>query len=392
VPGRRARLARARRDAGLTQESLAHRLGVDRSTIGRWESGETDPLPWARQKLATILGVTAPQLDDLFDHPPADSSPNDAELEALELVRRVAASDVGETTLVQIELAVDDLASSYATSQPAALLARTRQHLCYVAQLLDGRKTLREHRRILVVGGWLSLLAATLHIDLQQPAPATARLRAADSLARECGHAEIRAWCLETEAWRVLTAGDYAYAATLAQGAQAIAPAASSAMIQATAQEGRAWARIGDARATTQVVSRVNRMASPLATPDRPEHHYHYDPAKATSYTATTLSWSGDPAAVDYAREVIANLSTDDQHGGRPRRLAVARLDLALALLKIDQADEAVASAVEGITSGRVVPSNHWRALEVVRAVEGARISTAPILREAYRELERDSG
>jgi hypothetical protein len=161
----------------------------------------------------------------------------------------------------------------------------------------------------------------------------------------------------------------------------------SSALIQATAQEGRAWARLGDTRATTQAVSRVNRMASPLATPDRPEHHYRYDPAKATSYTATTLSWAGDPGAVDYAREVIDRLSPGDSHGGRPRRLATARLDLALALIRRGDVKEATQSALAAVLSGRVVPSNWWRVGEVVRAAEALGTRTALHLCEAYKDL-----
>ena len=390
MPGRRARLVRARKAAALTQEDLAHLVGVDRSTIGRWESGETEPQPWHRRKLAKQLGVTSEQLDEMLVGSPPEP-PDDAETEALELVRRASASDVGETTLTRLEQLVDDLASSYATTQPAALLTRTRQHLRYVGQLLDGRKTLREHRRLLAAGGWLSLLAATLHVDIEQQAAAVARLRTADSLARESGHDEIRAWTLETEAWRVLTLGEYAQAASLAQGAQQLAPAGSSALIQATAQEGRAWARLGDTRATTQAVSRVNRMASPLATPDRPEHHYRYDPAKATSYTATTLSWAGDPAAVDYAREVINRLSPGDPHGGRPRRLATARLDLALALIRRGDVEEATQSALTAVLSGRVVPSNWWRVREVVRAAEALGTRNALPLSEAYEDL-RTSG
>lgn len=381
----------ARRVAGLTQEDLAHRVGVDRSTVGRWESGETVPQPWARRKLAALLDITAARLDGLLERDVAtEPAPRaDDEIEALELARRASASDVGEATLTQLELAVDDLATDYATWDPAALLDHTRQHLRYVGQLLDARKTLGEHRRLLVVGAWMSLLGATLHVDLLQQRPAVAWLRTAESLAREGGHEEIRAWCLETEAWRVLTLGDYPRAAQLALGAQQLAPYDSSALIQATAQEGRAWARLGDVHNTQRVVDRVNRMVSPLVRPDRPEHHYRYDPAKATSYTATTLSWVGDPAAVDFAREVIATLSADEVHGGRPRRLAVARLDLALALIGQGQVDEAVRSALDAVESGRVAPSNRWRALEVVRAVESAGTRIAAPLREAYRELVR---
>lgn len=388
VAGKRAQLVRARKAAGLTQEDLAYGVGVERSTVGRWESGETEPQPWHRRKAAKLLGVTLEEFDELLAVGSPSEPALDAETEALELARRASASDVGELPLAQLEQIVDDLASSYATTQPAVLLTRTRQHLRYVGQLLDGRKTLREHRRLLAAGGWLSLLAATLHVDLDQQAAATARLRTTDSLARESGHDEIRAWSLETAAWRALTLGEYAEAAALAHGAQQLAPAGSSARIQATAQEGRAWARLGDSRATREAVGRVNRMASPLPAPDRPEHHYRYDPAKATSYTATTLSWVGDPAAVDYAREVIARLAPGDPHGGRPRRLATARLDLALALIRRGEVEEATESALTAVLSGRVVPSNWWRAGEIVRAAEARGTRAAHPLREAYEDLK----
>ena len=78
MPGRRARLARARKAAGLTQEDLAHRVGVDRSTVGRWEAGETDPQPWVRRKLAKHLGVTPAHLDGLLREEPAAQAEDDA--------------------------------------------------------------------------------------------------------------------------------------------------------------------------------------------------------------------------------------------------------------------------------------------------------------------------
>jgi hypothetical protein len=80
-------------------------------------------------------------------------------------------------------------------------------YLRYVGRLLDARMTLAEHRRLLVVGGWLSLLAATTLIDLHRDQAAAAHLRTAAQLARESEHTEIAAWCLETQAWQVLTAG-----------------------------------------------------------------------------------------------------------------------------------------------------------------------------------------
>jgi tetratricopeptide (TPR) repeat protein len=318
-----------------------------------------------------------------------DHGSADQELESLELARRVAATDVGEETLVRLEQALDDLATRYPVTPPNELLHAVRRHLSYVAHLVDARKTLSEHRRLLVAGGWLSLLAATLDIDLKHRRAARAHLRTAQTLALQAGHAEIHAWCFETKAWSVLTDGDYAHALALSRAAQRIAPHGSSAHVQATAQEGRAWARLGQRKETYDALGRVAKLVSPMPRPDRPEHHYRYDPGKAVAYTATTLAWVGDPAAEPYAREVIDRMRTAETAGRWPRRVASAQLDLALALLAADKLDEACAHAQNALESGRVVPSNHWRALEVVAAAEARGLTEARDLRETYEAMHR---
>jgi tetratricopeptide (TPR) repeat protein/transcriptional regulator with XRE-family HTH domain len=64
---RRERLVRRRKSLGLTQEDLAAQLRVERSTVQRWERGETAPLPWMRPRLAKALKVSADQLAKLID-------------------------------------------------------------------------------------------------------------------------------------------------------------------------------------------------------------------------------------------------------------------------------------------------------------------------------------
>jgi tetratricopeptide (TPR) repeat protein len=249
---------------------------------------------------------------------------------------------------------------------------------------MDARKTLRQQRRLLIAAGWLSLLAATTHIDLRQSAAANARLVTASQLAEHAEHPEIEAWSLETRAWDLLTNGDYRRAVDLSRHAQAAAPLGSSAHIQATAQEGRAWARMRRQAETRDALDRVTSLTAALAVPDRPEHHYRYDPDKALSYTATTLAWAGDPTAEEYAREVIQQLERPDNGVPRPRRVASARLDLALALIAAGTVDEAAAEATAAIASGRVVPSNWWRAAEVLTEVEPRNVREARELRDVY--------
>lgn len=317
---------------------------------------------------------------------------HDDESAAIELTRRVSASDVGGETLAQLESSFDDLATAYPVTPPALLLPRLRRQLAHVTRLTDARKTLAEHRRLLVVGGWLSLLSATVHIDLDQQSAAVARLRTAISLAKSAEHDEIRAWCFETEAWRVLTRGDYQRAVELSKTAQGLAPAGSSAAIQAASQEGRAWARLGQPKETYAAINRVHGLVSPLARPEHPEHHYQYDPDKSVAYTATTLAWVGDKAAEGYARELIRRVNPGGEVEKWPRRVASATLDLALALVVGDRLDEACHAAQQAMASGRIVPSNHWRVAEVVSAVEARRLRAAKDLRDAYETMRRRAG
>jgi DNA-binding XRE family transcriptional regulator len=51
---------------GFTQEGLAEALGIDRTTVVRWEAAETEPQPWMRPKLARLLRVTLDELDELL--------------------------------------------------------------------------------------------------------------------------------------------------------------------------------------------------------------------------------------------------------------------------------------------------------------------------------------
>ncbi|MGH3630038.1 MAG: helix-turn-helix domain-containing protein [Sciscionella sp.] len=59
-------LAECRHAAGYTQETFAETLGVDRTTVGRWERGMQSPQPWQRPDLATALDISLDHLDDVL--------------------------------------------------------------------------------------------------------------------------------------------------------------------------------------------------------------------------------------------------------------------------------------------------------------------------------------
>jgi transcriptional regulator with XRE-family HTH domain len=69
MAGKRHRLVSTRKAAGFSQERLAETVGVERTTVMRWERGETRPQPWARPKLARALGISDHALSELLGEP-----------------------------------------------------------------------------------------------------------------------------------------------------------------------------------------------------------------------------------------------------------------------------------------------------------------------------------
>src|SRR5437660_64900 len=72
MAARRNGLARRRAAMGFTQETLAEHLGVERSTVARWERGTMTPQPWNRPVLAKALKVSHDTLADFLSQDSAD--------------------------------------------------------------------------------------------------------------------------------------------------------------------------------------------------------------------------------------------------------------------------------------------------------------------------------
>ena len=222
-------LARLRSTRGLSLAQPARLIPCHRGYISQLERGDRHPSPEFARKLDDVLGGSGTLAALAVRSPQSNGAGDDDEFDAFELARRASASDIGVTVLVGLENAFDRLAVAYQSTAPSLLLPDVRHHLRYVGQLIDKRATLDQRRRLLVVGGWLSLLAATVEIDLRLRTAATARLATAASLAEQTGHHEIAAWCLETRAWDALTEGQFRLAVDLSRGAQQVAPRDGSA-------------------------------------------------------------------------------------------------------------------------------------------------------------------
>lgn len=51
-----------RERADITQDELSKRLGIDRSTVAKWETGKSFPRPGLLIRLTEIFGCTADEL------------------------------------------------------------------------------------------------------------------------------------------------------------------------------------------------------------------------------------------------------------------------------------------------------------------------------------------
>ncbi len=67
---KREGLVQARKAVGYTQESFAEAVGVDRSTVVRWEAGDHEPSPYLWPKIARLLSVSRDELKEFLRLPP----------------------------------------------------------------------------------------------------------------------------------------------------------------------------------------------------------------------------------------------------------------------------------------------------------------------------------
>jgi len=121
MAAKRRALADRRRAVGHTQESLAALLGIERSTVVRWEAGETEPLPWCRPRLAEALAVSLDEIHELLatlDEVPAQLS--DALL--LSLLGDASAAQLG---MLMEGFAAMDIASRREVLQELLIMSGT---------------------------------------------------------------------------------------------------------------------------------------------------------------------------------------------------------------------------------------------------------------------------
>jgi transcriptional regulator with XRE-family HTH domain len=181
---RREALARRRRMLGLSQEDLAHALRVDRKTVARWESGESQPHPWMRTDLAQCLRLTLEELDLVLVPSELPAAPGEPE-------RR--------PDLAEIAVSLDSLDRDYTTTPAVLLLAPVNTSLHDIAARRRASRAPREHRQLDALESRARVLLGQLLWDAAQRRSheaAELQFNTAEEFAKRCGDPALEARAL----------------------------------------------------------------------------------------------------------------------------------------------------------------------------------------------------
>jgi transcriptional regulator with XRE-family HTH domain len=389
MAAKRARFAQARRMAGYTQERLAEALGVDSSTVRRWESGDSVPLPHVRPKLVELLDVSSDELARLLDADAQLVAAGSATLMTVLdrtrlLVDQTLSTGVASLTRLNlIEERVAGHVTTYTSTPPVAVLRRVVPDLIEVQSLAAERQPAGVQARLSEATAVLGLLSADALMKLGEIGRArywygTARL-AADDTAKPRLQAQVRA----QEAMLPYYYGQVERTVVLARAAQALLPrTVCSAVALAAAAEGRALARLGDREGAERAIRRAQRMVDELDEPTTDEA-FRFNEKRLLLYLSGTLTYLGDTKA---AHRVQAQAL---EHYSEEPSIAIDP-----ALIRLDQAvGEASRGDAEGaceLTASTLqqLPLEHRTRIVLTRVLDVlAAIPAAQQQRRAATEL-----
>lgn len=413
MPGKRPGLVAARKAAGLSQECLAERMGVERSTVQRWEAGHSTPQPGHRPELATVLSISHDKLAELLaDQPCSDDqfrttpvlstasrsgdagadehaggddrlpfTPGDdltdrrqaltllgtstvglgaaqadldsftqSAVEAMEFTRRAEASELGPRTLEHLDSVVSDLAATTNHTPPGELFPKARWYRRQTEDLIAGRHTLREGRELYCHAGSLSIILAWLSIDLGDLAAAEAHCLDAWEHGWQAEDHEICAWAMDAKATIATYSNQPAAARDAAERGLKHAPLGSAAAVGVGVKLARAYARLGQEDQFQEVLKDTQTRFDQL------DHLgsglFSVNSGWLAFYTADSHILLDQPErAIPYAKETISFCQGLGPSEREPTREALARLDLARAHVDLGQPDDAAENIEQALSS-----------------------------------------
>ncbi|MGY1436493.1 helix-turn-helix transcriptional regulator [Streptomyces reniochalinae] len=392
--GNHVSLRDRRKAVGYSQEKLAITLGVDRTTVGRWDRGVTVPQPELRPKLAELLLVDLVTLDGLIKGPSAlpgghtglpsyDAyGPGDDDMIRREFLRAIAVA--GALAAVSAEDAgalADDTAREDAVGH-----LRMNEHLWQVYQLARSKRTVQpvvteqlaalneslamrsaRQGRLYVAAGDLFQLAGELAFDGNRHTDAAASYSLAASASKEAGAFDLWACALIRHAYVEMAGGQYREAVELLSVSEAVAKRGDSSLSTrqwVAAVQAEAHAGLGDLERCERALDEAEKVLD-LGTHAHNGGWLRFDGSRLAEERGARYVQLG---RLDKAEAALTNALSQEAlaPGHSFRRRGVVLADLAAIGAKRNDREQIVAYGTEALRLARQTSSGY-----VARRLQG---------------------
>lgn len=345
MASRRHRLAQRRKAVGLSQEELATRVGAARSTVFRWEAGDTEPEPWRRPKLAKVLRISVEQLDQLLATREPDTRPAPFDGRLSYVLEHPGSVDL--VAVAHLRDLVQQLDGRYDTAPSTSLLAEAGQCVGQVAFLRANASTGRVRRELYAVEAEAATLMGQLIWDASQRRDhGTARtyFDQAINAAHQLGDRAAEGLALLRTSFLALYGQDDPRAGLdLARQTAETTENSSHVLVGlATLHAAEAYAMTGQRSACEQALSRADSHFDRFSASDPAIDLF--SPTQPGRLAGSCYLFLDEPKR---AQPILEN--TAKALGGRSKSQAIVLGNLALACIRQGKLDEATAALHKAI-------------------------------------------
>lgn len=395
-------LAERRRALGFSQEELAHAVGVDRRTVGRWEHGPVQIQPSLRRKLAGVLQISLGELDTLVTQPtacplePAAPPPRGPDLRGSidEMIRREFLRAMTVTgTLAALPIDEAEALTEGAHPGAPAVLRRMNAHLWQVYRLAPSKAgvhpLVREQlaavtralhdtpgdvQELCSAAGDLFQLAGELAFDGGHCTDAASSYAVAASAAKEAGAFDLWACALVRHAYVDLAAQQYAEAADTLTAAARVARRGDSSLSTrhwVASVQAEAYAGLGDLPSCERALDRAAEVERLGADPHN-GGWLRFDGSRLAEERGSRYVQLGRP---DLAEAALT--SALPSQGRSPRRRGAVLADLAAVGAQRGDPDQVLTYGREAVQLARESSSGH-----LARRLRGLHDAFGPLARD----------
>ncbi|MFB8281982.1 helix-turn-helix domain-containing protein [Nocardia colli] len=296
--------------------------------------------------------------------------------EASEHAGQAESTNVGATTLEQLDADVTRIANDYVHVPPVPMMVEMLRVRRRVYRLLEGHQRPVDTSHLYLLAGTLSGLLANASTDLGYFDAAGEQARAAWAYAELCGHNGLRAWTRGMHALIEYKAERPRRGVLLAQSGHQYAESAT-AKVRLFNIEARIWSRLGSPSDTDRCIRAADDAREVSATDtlhDEVGGVFGFNDAKAQYYAGATYIHLGQAepalAATRRAIELYASGPSEQRSYGAE---SLARVDCAAAHLingSLDGAAEAL-RPVLGLAEDKRIAQLEERLTGVRRRIAG---------------------